>query len=401
MTNIASISNVNPLITNYFQNKNLRKTPRQGLHFEQKTTPDLIWCVALVISGLIAEEPERIFSDKDIRGSETFNSLMQDYFSKAPQAQAENEYNKVSSYQLGLLAYTGVLNIIPGKPRKYQVANADIINFLSINDLNAAKFLAEYTEKFLADNDLLEIFEQYKENQNQANHLLVKEAYWNWALENTAIKGTDRKHTYRVFNKIFNVYCYKHKIRGEDASNITSGPCPYSFLIYNRENFRDKDMPSGMTRQQYQEEVLSQIDTDGVVATLLRKAKEAVRTKHGDDSEIKNTDLGYEPNSGVHVHHILPQHSYSQYSLSRENLIALTPGQHYSRAHIEGNTRTINSEFQIICLKQKFQHIKESVDSGDGFYSLEEFIKILNTCFNIDLPVTSTLSDVEQYLTTL
>lgn len=385
----------------YFQNKSLLKTPRQGVHFEQKTTPDLIWCVALVISELVADDPNRIFTDKDIRESETFNSLMQDYFSKAPQIEAENEYNKVSSYQLGLLAYAGVLNIIPGKPRKYQVANTDIINFVSVNDLNAVKFLAEYTEKFLTDNGLLGIFEQYKDNQNQANHLLAKEAYWNWAVENTAVKGTDRKHTYRVFNKIFNIYCYKHKIRGEDASNITTGPCPYSFLIYNRENFRDKDMPSGMTRQQYKEEVLSEIDSEGVVATLLKKSKDAVRTKHGNDSEVKDPALGYESNSGVHVHHILPQHSYSQYSLSHENLIVLTPGQHLSRAHIEANTRTINPEFQIVCLKQKFLHIKASIEAEDDFYSLPEFIKILNTCFRIDLPENSSPDEIEKFLTTI
>ncbi len=385
----------------YFRDISLLKTPREGIHFEQKTTPDLIWCVALVISELVATDANRIFSDRDIRESDTFNSLMQDYFSKAPQTEAENEYNKVSSYQLGVLAYAGVLTVIPGKPRKYQVVNMDIINHISVNDLNAARFLGEYTDKFLADNGLLPIFEQYRNNQNQANHLLVKEAYWNWAVTNTAIKGTDRKHTYRVFNKIFNIYCYKHRIRGEDASNITAGPCPYSFLIYNRDNFRDKDKPSGMTRQQYQDEVLSEIDSEGVVATLLKKAKDAVRVRHGNDSEIKDPALGYEPNSGVHVHHILPQHSYSQYSLSRENLIALTPGQHFSRAHIEANTRTINPEFQVICLRQKFVHIKESVEAADGFYSLQEFIKILNTCFNVNLDENLSASEVEHFLATI
>lgn len=385
----------------YFNDKNLLKTPKRGVHYEQKTTPDLVWCVSLVISELIVEDPNRIFSDKDIRESKTFNSLMQDYFSKAPQAQAKNEYNKVSSYQLGLLAYAGVLENVGGRPKKYRVNEIELIKFISINDLNASRFLTEYTEKFLVDNNLIEIFNIYKNTPNQDNHLRAKEAYWNWALINTNIKGTNRDHTYRVFNKIFNVFCYKHNIPGEDASNITNGPCPYSFLIYNRKNFRDKDMPSGMTRQQYKEEILSEIDNDGVVATLLKKAKEAVRTRHGNDSEIKDTDLGYEPNSGVHVHHILPQHSYSQYSLSRENLISLTPGQHFSRAHIEGNTRTISPEFQIICLKQKFLYIKESLEAKDDFYSLPEFIKILNTCFNLDLSEDISISETEQFLTTV
>jgi hypothetical protein len=319
---------------------------------------------------------------------------MQDYFSKAPQENAENEYNKVSSYQLGLLSFAGILKIVDERPKKYQIENFEAIDFLSINDLNASKFLSEYTEKFLVDNGLISYFEQYKNTPNQDNHLRAKEAYWEWAKVNTGVRGDDRKHTYRVFNKIFNVYCNKHRIPGEDASNITSGPCPYSFLIYNRENFRDQDMPSGMTRQQYKEEVLSEIDSDGVVATLLKKAKDAVRARHGNDSEIKDANLGYEPNSGVHVHHILPQHSYSQFSLSRENLIALTPGQHFSRAHVEANTKTINSDFQKICLKQKFVAISESVKNDDGFYNLSEFIKILNICFGWNMSEASSLEEV-------
>jgi hypothetical protein len=382
----------------YFNTQNLTKTPGGGLHYEQKTTPDLIWCVAHVVSDITAGNKDMVFSDKDIRDSKIFNALMQDYFSKAPQEQAENEYNKVSSYQLGLLAFAGILKIISNRPKKYKIESLEAINFISVNDLNASKFLAEYTEKFLFDNGLISVFEQYKSNPNQDNHLKAKDAYWEWAKINTGVRGDDRRHTYRVFNKIFNVYCNKHRIPGEDASNITLGPCPYSFLIYNRKNFRDQDMPSGMTRQQYKKEILDEIDSGGVVATLLKKAKEAVRSRHINDSEVKDISLGYEPNSGVHVHHILPQHSYSQFSLSRENLIALTPGQHLSRAHIEASTRTINSDFQKICLKQKFQAILESTKLGDGFYNLSEFIKIINTCFDWNVPENSSLKEVGQRL---
>lgn len=385
----------------YFKSKDLTKTPREGIHYEQKTTPDLIWCVAHTISDITQENPNLVFSDKDIRESKVFSSLMQDYFSKAPQEEAENEYNKVSSYQLGLLAFAGVLKLIKGRPKKYQVLNYEAISFLSTNDLNASKFLADYTEKFLIDNNLISYFEQYKNNPNQDNHLKAKEAYWEWAKLNTGIRGDDRKHTYRVFNKIFNVFCNKNRIPGEDASNITTGPCPYSFLIYNRENFRDQDMPSGMTRSQYRAEILSEIDTGGVVTTLLKKAKEAVRARHGNDSEIKDPLLGYTINSGVHVHHILPQHSYSQFSLSRENLILLTPGQHLSNAHIEASTKTINQDYQKICLKQKFQSIVESLDLNDGFYNLAEFIKIINTCFGWEIQENAEVSIVKEKINQL
>ena len=67
----------------YFRTKSLTKTPRVGVHYEQKITPDLLWCVAHVVLDLTKENPDRIFTDNDVRESPVFNSLMQDYFSKA------------------------------------------------------------------------------------------------------------------------------------------------------------------------------------------------------------------------------------------------------------------------------------------------------------------------------
>src|SRR3989338_9763993 len=94
----------------YFRTKSLVKTPRVGVHYEQKTTPDLLWCVAHVILALTKEDANRVFSDDDVRESPMFNSLMQDYFSKPPQEEAENEYNKVGLYQLGVFFFRGFLN---------------------------------------------------------------------------------------------------------------------------------------------------------------------------------------------------------------------------------------------------------------------------------------------------
>ncbi len=387
----------------YFKNKSLLKTPRKGIHYEQKTTPDLIWCVSSAIYDLVKVDSTKVFSDIEIRTSPIFCTLMQEFFSKpAPtDEKTANEYNKVSSYQLGLLAYSGILEQVGIRPKSYRVANLDAIKFMAANDFNSSRFLLEYTEKFITDNNLGGVFITYLNNPNQANYFLAKDTYWNWAVKNTAIKGTNKKHTYRVFNKIFNVYCYKHRIPGQYASYITDGPCPYSFLIYNRENFRDKDMPSGMTRQQYFDDVLSHIESDGVVETLLQKVKDSVRRRHNNDSEIKTPELGYIPNSGVHVHHILPRHTHPEFSLTKENLIALTPGQHLSFAHVEANTRSINPQFQIECLKQKFQQIRISIEANDGFYSLVNFTKILNVVFNIDLSEASSSNNIEQLLSTL
>ena len=380
----------------YFNNKNLKKIPKQGLHYEQKTTPDLLWCVSLVILDITKNDRNLVFSDSEIRLSPLFDNLMQDYFSKPSQALAPGEYNKVSSYQLGLLSYAGILEKVRDRPKQYKITNLEALEYMSTNDLNASKFLTEYTEKFLNDNGLIVDFEKYKNNPTQANHLIAKDKYWLWAKINTKIRGTDRKHTYRVFNKMFNVYCYKHRIPGEDGSNITSGPCPYSFLIYNRKNFRDENMPSGMTRREYRESVLLDIDASGVVgAVLLQKVKADIKKKYNGISEIQEQEYNFTPEGGVHIHHMLPQHSNPEFVLFRENLIALTPGQHLSYAHIQGNTHRINAEFQKVCLKRKFENIKTSLKNGEDFYVLNKFIQVINSAFNLKLKETSSLDQIE------
>lgn len=378
----------------YFQNKNLKKTSKVGLHYEQKTTPDLLWCVAQAVLDITKDNRDKIFSDKkDVQKSTVFITLVQEYFSKPPpdSKRAKKEYDKLSKYQLGLFTYAGILKQESTRPSTYRIDNLEALEDIATNDLNAARFLGEYTIKFLRDNGLWDIFNAYKQDPNQTNHLKAKEAYWDWAVANTAIKGTNRDHTYRVFNKIFNVFCHKEKIPGEDASNITQGPCPYSFLIYNRDNFRDKDKPQGMTRREYREIALAEVDTEGVVETLLRKAKDAVKNKYDNDSEIKDVKWGYATERVVEVHHILPRHSYQQFSLSKENLILLTPDQHRSHAH-NGSYKTVNPLFQAICLKTKLENISISIENGEDFYVLEEFISIVNTCFGWDL---DTNTDVE------
>jgi hypothetical protein len=386
----------------YFQSKNLKKVPKEGLHYEQKTTPDLLWCVSLVILDVTKNNRTQIFSDKDIRLSPVFDNLMQDYFSKPPQNVAPNEYNKVSSYQLGLLSYAGILEQVSDRPKKYKINSLPALEYMAVNDLNASKFLTEYTEKFLEDNGLISYFNQFKDNPNQANHVVAKDKYWEWAKINTAIKGSNPQHTYRVFNKIFNVFCYKHKIPGEDGSNVTDGPCPYSFLIYNRTNFRDENKPVGMTRKEYQEKVLADIDAGGVVqVVLIQKAKDEIRKKYNGTSEIQEVEYNFTANSGVHIHHILPQSSFPQFSLYRENLIALTPGQHLSFAHVQGNTQRVDSNFQKICIKRKFENIKESLNRGESFYNLSQFVDIFNNALNLNLNKNSSISEIDSAIATV
>jgi hypothetical protein len=366
----------------YFAHKDLRKTPKVGVHYEQKTTPDLLWCVSLVILDVTKNNAGRVFSDRDVRNSKVFIDLMRDYFSKPPQVTAEGEYNKVSRYQLELLAFAGVLEKVKTRPTKYKIRDLEALKYIAANDLSASKFLIAYTEKLLRDNGLWPPFERYINKPSQQNYHDAKEAYWEWAKRNTDIRSADPTHTYRVFNKMFNVIAYKYGVPGQHRSRVTQGPCPYSFLIYNRENFRDLSMPSGMSRQEYQM-TLAEIDRSGVVATQLYRAKDSIKQKYSD-SEIKEPEYGYSPGRTIMIHHILPQSVYREYSLMRENLIALTPDQHHSFAHNRG-TSSINKHFQAVCLLKKLDHIIKSVNAGEDFYSYASFIVLINRVYDLDL----------------
>lgn len=373
--------NCNMNFHDYFSRINLKKSLRSGIHFEQKTTPDLLWCVALVILDVTKDSYYKAFSDNDVRDSKIFNDVMQDYFSKPPQPEAENEYNKVSSYQLGLLEYAEIIKRISERPRTYRVVSREALEFMAINDLNASKFLTEYTEKLLTDNGLWGAFERFLNSPTQDNYVDAKEKYWTWARTHTGVRTTNPQHSYRVYNKIFNVLAYKHRVPGQYHSRLIEGTCPYSYLIYNRDNFRDQDKPPGISRRAYEETVIRDIDDEGVVSTLLKKAKESMVRKYVD-SEITDPELGYQPNSGKHVHHILPVSSYPEFSLTRENLIVLTPGQHLSRAHVRANTHKVDPKYQAICLRVKLKHIMESEHKRENFYNYSSFIALINTLYD-------------------
>ncbi|MAF59516.1 hypothetical protein CL631_01555 [bacterium] len=58
----------------YFQSKDLKKTPNVGLHYEQKFTPDLLWSVAHTVLDFTNDDTEKVFEDKDIRESQIFGA---------------------------------------------------------------------------------------------------------------------------------------------------------------------------------------------------------------------------------------------------------------------------------------------------------------------------------------
>lgn len=385
-------------LNGYFSNIFLEKNnTKKGIHFEQKITPDLLWCVAASVLSVIGQDSEQVFSDNDIRSSNYFNSIMGDYFTKPKQGDnTENEYNKVSSYQLGLLVYADVLEQVADRPKKYKVKNLGMLQFVATNDHSALLFLEAYVEKLLEDNGLKTSFEIYKQRPTQENYVLLKDKYWDWARIHTGVRTAHPTHSWRVFNKIFNLYAHKNGLPGQKSARVRDGVCPFQYLIYNKTNFRDVEMPTGVARRDFRNSLEVDQNDPSVITALVNRSKNDIKTRH-PQSEVSGHD-SYEENVGIHVHHIFPESQYPRFSFLKENLIALTPGQHYQHAHEKGNTQRVGKRFQLICLQHKLKNIQASIVAGDGFYSLNIFISILKSVFGNEVNTEFSLSQVEDFL---
>ena len=61
------------------------------------------------------------------------------------------------------------------------------------------------------------------------------------------------------------------------------------------------------------------------------------------------------------MHHIFPASDYPAIADYLENLIALTPTQHYTYAHPNNNTQYIDRAYQYVCLISKTGTIRDNL----------------------------------------
>jgi hypothetical protein len=94
------------------------------------------------------------------------------------------------------------------------------------------------------------------------------------------------------------------------------------------------------------------------------------------------------------MHHIFPVNEYPQISDCMENLIALTPTQHFSYAHPNNNTKYIDRAYQYLCLVAKTGSIRENLLGGRGEPQIYDFY-LLQTVLNTGLE-TEEFFDVQE-----
>ncbi len=343
--------------------------------------------------NLTVTQPE--FTIKDLWNTDYFIQNIRVLFNKpwANDSKASNEYNKVISQPLKTLAYSKVLNVRKvGRYLRLSVNNEEILEWIAQRDRNAYVFLYEFFTKVLKDSKFLHNLEDYKNGQLTRDE--VYEKYIELVRGNSRTKS--RLDIKRIFHKVFNVYAAEHMLIGSSGKH----PRLYSDLMYNRINWRDIGKDKTQTRHEAEEaktqskkskaekkETLKKYYTNKAIS-LLRKIQVG--------SEVHDQWGG---GDATQVHHIFPKSQFPGIAHYIENLILLTPTQHYTKAHPNNKTQEVNRDYQMVCLISKADTIDKSIaEVGDKYYRKESFIYVINTGLNEDLRISLSFPEIKGWL---
>lgn len=373
-------------------NYDLRRS-KNGRWIDQKCTPDVLNIVADCVYQFIFDDTnEEKFSSKDIWRYEYTKQNVEDIFSKPStnNGLSENEYDKFFSQPLEMLANARVLDKIKdGRKNFYVVNDLDVLEYISLRERDSLNFIKGYCEKVLFDSGIWGIFENFFNNQSVSSFYLMKEKYEDFIITNTPING--KVEVRRIFTKILNPLANARHKRGTIRGRLSKNIIKYSDLMYNRENFRDvfSDKPKGVSRQEWEKERKSKIN-EKYYKYQSQKAKRFLR-KFNDQYYDGNSELQDNLGSGnaTQMHHIFPASQFPQISMYLENLIALTPTQHLTKAHPQNNTQRIDKCYQEILLKAKASSIEENLEDTkvETIYFFDNLIEVLSTGFDSDYEV--------------
>lgn len=367
-------------IKEYFNEIDLdiRKT-NNARFFDQKVQPDVLSAVCECVLNCIDENNS--FSVNDIRYCEYSNELVTEIFNKPDIKKADNEYDKFFSQPLKMLAYSGLLSEIKnGRSNIYKIIQKDFIEYISLRDRNAFYFLSIYLEKVLKDSEIWDVFDNFFKTQDRNSFNELRDEYINFIIGNTPINGS--KEVIRILNPMLNILSFKYKKLGSKSGSVAE--INYNDLLYNRPNWRDIKKDKSITREEFNNNFLeNEIDNKKSYKYYITKAKRFVKSLH-QYSEIHR----FESYPATQAHHIFLSSEFPELADMPENIIAITPNQHFQRAHPNNKTSIVDKSYQIVCLISKLDSIEFDYMNGFDNYSKEDFISIINIGLDKDFPYT-------------
>lgn len=339
--------------------------------FDQKVQPDVLSAVSESI--LECCNKNRDFSINDVRQCDYSNELVTEIFNKPEIKKAENEYDKFFSQPIKMLTYAGILDEKKdGRTNRYTIKEYKILEYLSLRDRNAYFFLVSYLEKVLTDSGLWEIFNSFFIKQDKHTLYRLREKFKVFLHENTPIKGD--LEPIRILNPLLNLLCFKFKKLGSKSGRVSE--VNYNDLLYNRLNWRDVKKDKSISRQEFLSKIVVEIDNSKFFKYNIEKAKKLVKKIH-PYSEVHR----FSNYPATQAHHIFPASDFPEIADLPENIISLSPNQHFYRAHPNNNTQAIDKSYQAICLLAKLDSVEEDYRKGSIYYEKEKFIEAINVGF--------------------
>jgi len=350
---------------------------------DQKCIPDVICAVAECVIEYDKLHPNQEFTKNDIWHSEYAQMLISTSFSKPDldDKGAQREYDKFFGQPLRLMAYAGVLKMnYHDRANYYSIANYDVLEYISLRENNAFIFLNAYLEKLVNDNGLMPFFDDFFNKQDKKSLEILRDKLDHFYWDKTNIEG--RYEPPRIYNKIINIFAKNRKKKGIVRGKLSDNIITFSEIRYNTTNWRDINKDKNITRQEYCQKAQQEAeDPNSYLHYRIEKAKKFVKMIENDCSEVHR----FLPKYGhTQAHHIFMASEFPELADCPENIICLTPTQHYTMAHPDNKTTVIDPEYQIVCLLSKLDSIEINFRNGKDDYSLREFINVLNTGLGID-----------------
>lgn len=374
------------------QNLNVFQKGGNPRFIDQKCTPDVVSFIADCIVNLAKTS----FEAKDILQSEYFAKNAVLIFGKpSPKnIKTSNEYDKFRSQPLDLFSYAGLLHKQKkGNKNFYTINEKEILEFIGLSHREAFQFLYCYLRKLLTDsNNFIKYVDSFLSKQDKDSFEILKKKFgqllistYNLGSKRSSNKGTVEVN--RIFPKVINIFSAHEMLLGATKGRLSKNIIVFNDMMYNRVNFRDINKLKNVARKENVKANYS--SKKGYIKFLTNKAMQWVKKLH-PYSEIN--DKHYGPTAAIH--HIFPRSEFPEISYYKENLIALTAGQHQDIAHPQGKTNEIDAEYQKVCLKAKKKTISKDIIN----YSRNDFIFVLNTGFEKKIEEISsmaTFSDID------
>ena len=375
-----------------FINQNIYdiRITKNGRWIDQKCAADVLTVIADCIYNYILNNSDNTtFTTADIWYSDYAKNNVVEIFKKpdVDSELAQNEYDKFFQQPMELLAASKVLNKTKNGNRNiYSVADIDILEFIALREKNSLFFLKEYITKTLKDSGIYYLFETFFNSQTPINYSKMKKGFSDFTIGNTAINGVVECN--RIFIKVLNPLAYYNNALGTERGHLSRHNITYDMLMYNRNNFRDinAEKPKEITRKEYMQ-LQKIVVNDAYYRYQSTKAKHYLKLFNDQYRDNKSEHFDeFDNGTATQIHHIFPESQYPEICYYLENLIALTPTQHMTKAHPNNNTREICETYQHLLLLSKTDRIKENLSDAtvEKIYEFSKLLHVLNVGFDDD-----------------